>query len=76
MESAVAWTKCALIERVPGTLSGVPVIRRSRVRLDDLLVDRDDGDEWRAEAYRPPIQTPRAVLALYDQHKTQLAPAV
>ena len=76
MEDAVDWTDCPLIERVPGKLGGAPVIRHSRVRPDDLLVNRGEGEEWLADAYRLPLDTVRQVLAFYDQHEKQLAPAV
>lgn len=76
MEGAMDWTDCPLIERVPGKLSGVPVIRHSRVRPEDLLINRNEGDAWLADAYRLPLDTVRSVLAFYDQHKKQLAPAV
>lgn len=75
-EDAVDWTDCPLIERVPGKLSGVPVIRHSRVRPDDLLVNRSEGEEWLADAYRLPLDTVRQVLAFHDRHEEQLAPAV
>jgi len=75
-ENTMDWTDCPLIERVPGKLSGVPVIRHSRVRTDDLLVNRSEGEVWLAEAYRLPLDTVRQVLAFYDQHESQLAPAV
>ncbi len=44
-EDAVDWTDCPLIERVPGKLSDAPVIRHSRVRPDDLLLNREEGEE-------------------------------
>ena len=69
------WTDCPLIEKVPGKLGGAPVIRRSRVRPDDLLVNREEGEEWLADAYRLPPGTVRQVLAFYDQHQERLAPA-
>jgi uncharacterized protein (DUF433 family) len=70
------WLECPLMECVPGRLSGVPVIKHTRVRPDDLVVNRDEGAEWLAEAYRLPLATVREVLAFYEQHKQQLAPAV
>lgn len=45
------WTDYPLIERVPGKLSGVPAIRRSRSRPGDLLINRREGEEWLADAY-------------------------
>ena len=74
-QDAVDWTDCPLIERVPGKLGGAPVIRHSRVRPDDLLVNRGEGEEWLADAYRLPLDTVRQVLAFFDQHEEQLAPA-
>lgn len=70
------WTSCPLVERVPGKLSGVPVIRHSRVRPDDLLANRAEGEAWLSDAFDLPLSTVRAVLAFYDQHKKQLAPVV
>ena len=61
MEDAVDWTDCPLIERVPGKLGGAPVIRHSRVRPDDLLVNRGEGEEWLADAYRLPLGTVRGL---------------
>ena len=75
MGGAVDWTDCPLIERVPGKLSGAPVIRYSRVRPDDLLANREEGEEWLADAHRLPLDAVRQVLAFYDQHGKPLAPA-
>ena len=69
------WTGRPVIERVPGKLGGAPVIRHSCVRPDDLLVNHEKGEEWLADACRLPLDTVRQVLAFYDQHEGQLAPA-
>lgn len=37
------WTECAAIETVPGKMSGQPVIKGTRVRPVDLLVNREQG---------------------------------
>lgn len=68
------WIDCPLIEKVPGKLGGAPVIRHSRVRPGDLLVNRQQGEKWLADAYRLPLDAVRQVLAFYDQHQEQLAP--
>ncbi len=68
------WTACPVIERVPGKVSGVQIIKRSRVRAEDLVVNRGEGEEWLADAYDLPATTVREVLAFYEQHKSQLAP--
>jgi uncharacterized protein (DUF433 family) len=34
------WTKCSAVETVPGRMGGQPVVKDSRVRPEDLLVNR------------------------------------
>ena len=46
-----------LIERVPGKMSGVPVIRGSRVRPGDFLTSRQKGEDRLADACRLPLGT-------------------
>ena len=58
------WMDCPLIERVPGKVSGAPIIKRSRVRPEDLVVNRAEGEEWLSYAYDLPVETVRGVLAL------------
>ena len=70
------WTACQLVERIPGKLSGEPVIEHSRVRPDDLVVNEAEGEEWLAEAYRLPLETVHAVLSFYHTHRAALASAV
>ena len=70
------WMECPLIERVPGNVSGVPIIQGSRVRPEDLVVNRAEGEEWLADAYDLQLSTVRDVLAFYEQHQMQLAPTL
>jgi uncharacterized protein (DUF433 family) len=44
------------VESVPGKVSGAPVIKRSRVRPEDLIVNRAEGEAWLAENYELPIE--------------------
>ena len=48
---------------------GEPVIKGSRVRPDDLIINRAEGEAWLAENYDLPITTVREVLRFYDRHK-------
>lgn len=73
---AIDWLRCAAVEVVPGKVSGVPVIKHSRVRPDDLVANRAEGEAWLCYAYDLPVETTRAVLAFYEQHQHKLAPAV
>ena len=70
------WLDCPLIQRIPGKVSGVPLIKHARVRPDDLIVNRDEGVAWLADAYDLPEMTVREILDFYEHHKTQLAPAL
>jgi uncharacterized protein (DUF433 family) len=63
------WTECAAVETVPGRVSGAPVIKGSRVRPDDLIVNRAEGETWLAENFELPVETVREVLRFYDRHK-------
>ncbi len=70
------WTNCPIIETVSGRMSGVPVIRHSRVRPEDLLENREQGAGWLADAHGLPLDDVEAVLAFYDRHQRQLAPTI
>ena len=70
------WTDCPVIEVVPGRMSGAPVLRHSRVRPEDLLANQHEGEAWLADAHGLPLDDVKAVLAFYEQHKSQLASAV
>ena len=67
----IDWRECAEVEVVPGKLSGWPVIKGSRVRPEDLIVNRDEGLEWLAENHGLPLETVREVLAFYDRKKAR-----
>jgi uncharacterized protein (DUF433 family) len=70
----IDWTECALIETVPGKLSGVPVLRGTRVRPQDLLVNRDEGVEWLARNHGIKPETIQRLFAFYDAHKSARVP--
>jgi uncharacterized protein (DUF433 family) len=63
------WKECAAVETVAGRVSGAPVIKGSRVRPGDLVVNRAEGEAWLAENYDLPVETVREVLNYYDRHK-------
>lgn len=67
------WTDCPVVERVPGRMSGAPVLRRSRVRPEDLLSNIEQTPEWMSEAFRVPVEDVRTVLRFYDAHRDELA---
>jgi uncharacterized protein (DUF433 family) len=72
----VDWKQCAAVEMVPDRLSGAPVVRGTRVRPEDLLVNRDEGVPWLVENFGVPADTVREIFAFYDgQKKRARAPA-
>jgi uncharacterized protein (DUF433 family) len=72
------WTECTAIETVPGKMSGQPVIKGSRVRPEDLLINRDQGVEWLERNHGIPAATIRKVFAFHDaneKHRLRRSPA-
>jgi uncharacterized protein (DUF433 family) len=37
------WTCCDLVERIPGKVSGQPIVRGTRILADTIVDDFDDG---------------------------------
>ncbi len=66
----INWTECTMVGVVPGKLSGAPVIVHSRVRPEDLVVNREEGPQLLAENYALPIDTVRTILSFYDRFTT------
>jgi len=71
----IDWDECAAVETVPGKMSGHPVIRGTRVRPEDLLINRDQGVDWLARGHGIPAHIIREVFAFYDARKNARAPA-
>ena len=59
------WSGCDIIEVVPGKVSGLPVIRGSRVPADQVLENHDAGESVEDIAYNFDLKPDdiRAVLA-------------
>jgi uncharacterized protein (DUF433 family) len=59
------WTGCKWVESVPGKMSGVPVLIRSRMPADGVLENFDDGMTAAeiAEDYELDIETVEGALA-------------
>ena len=70
------WTKCALIETVPGRMSGQPVLRGTRLRPQDLLINREEGIEWLARAHGIEPEIIRKLFTYYDAHKSARVPHI
>ena len=58
--SDIDWTQCELIERVPGKVSGRPVVRGTRIMPEAIVGSYDLGEtiEELTEGF-PPLQLPK-----------------
>jgi uncharacterized protein (DUF433 family) len=43
VDSYIDWTGCELVERVPGKVSGRPIIRGTRILADTIVQDSELG---------------------------------
>lgn len=67
----INWTDCPLVERVPGKVSGVPILKHTRVQADSIVENFESGspvDEI-SENFSIPEDTIRAVLDYASAHK-------
>jgi len=47
----VDWTDCELVEVVPGKVSGVPLLKGSRVQADSIVENAESGESVDDIAY-------------------------
>jgi uncharacterized protein (DUF433 family) len=43
LDSFIDWTGCELVERVPGKVSGRPIVRGTRILADTIVQDAELG---------------------------------
>jgi uncharacterized protein (DUF433 family) len=55
LDSYIDWTGCNLVERIPGKVSGRPVVRGTRILADTIVQDAELGSplEEIQESFRP-----------------------
>jgi uncharacterized protein (DUF433 family) len=63
------WSGCECVEVIPGKVSGVPLIRHTRVPVDLVVASRDGGETVEQIAYNYDLSAEEiwAVLA-YKNH--------
>lgn len=57
------WSKCNLVETVPGKVSGVPLLKGTRVPADGIVENHEAGESAEQIAYNFDLD-PRDVRAL------------
>lgn len=43
LDEAIDWSECELVERVPGKVSGKPIVRGTRILADTIVQDAELG---------------------------------
>lgn len=75
-KTVVDWSGCKVVEVIPGKVSGVPIIRGSRVPADQVIENHDAGESPEDIAYNFDLnlEDVRALLAYAATHQTALRP--
>jgi uncharacterized protein (DUF433 family) len=65
----IDWQQCSVVEMVPGRCSGRPVVRNTRLLVDCILDNFDDGLEPKeiAEIFNVPVEPVYAILEFRQQ---------
>ena len=66
------WSGCPYVEVIPGKVSGVPLVRNSRVQADAVLENHESGESGEDIAYNFDLDPEdiRAVLAYAEPSST------
>jgi uncharacterized protein (DUF433 family) len=67
------WSGCDIVEVIPGKVSGVPLIRHSRVPVDLVIASKDAGEAIEEIAYNYDLK-PEEIQALLS-YRDSLQPA-
>jgi uncharacterized protein (DUF433 family) len=70
------WTDCPDVETIPGKVSGVPILKHSRMPADAILENHRGGlpAEEIAEVFQLPAEGVRRLLAYAAQQDSALKP--
>jgi uncharacterized protein (DUF433 family) len=68
---AMDWSDCPLVEVVPGKVSGVPLLKGTRLPADTILENYEGGSpvEEISENFDTPEQTIREILRYAAKHR-------
>ena len=69
--AAVDWSDCPLVEVVPGKVSGVPLLKGTRLPADTILDNYEGGSPVKeiSENFDTPEKTIREILSYAAKHK-------
>ena len=66
-DSYIDWTGCELVERIPGKVSGRPIVRGTRILADTIVQDAELGsplDEIHENYPDLPLETIQRLISL------------
>lgn len=74
-ENRIDWKQCSVVEIVPGRLAGAPVLKDTRLPVEAILNNYDDGlePEQVATIFEVSVADVRAIL---DYREKQVASSV
>jgi uncharacterized protein (DUF433 family) len=76
-DSYVDWTGCDLVERIPGKVSGRPIVRGTRILADTIVQDADLGsplEEIQDNYPDLPLATIQQLISFARSHHVQRVP--
>lgn len=68
-EPRIDWSRCSLVEVIPGKVSGAPVLKDTRLPVDAILNNDDDGlePERVADIFEIAVSDVRAILGFREK---------
>lgn len=65
----IDWSACAIVERDPEKMGGVPTVRAWRLSADSIVENYEDGveEEEIAQMFHVPLEDVRTILAYAKQ---------
>lgn len=76
-QSSIDWAGCDLVERIPGKVSGRPLLRGTRILADTIVEDADLGsplEEIHENYPDVPVVDIERLIAFAHSHRMQRVP--
>jgi uncharacterized protein (DUF433 family) len=75
-KTVVDWSGCPIVEVVPGKVSGVPILKGTRVQADSIVENYESGSpvEEISENFGIPEATIRKLLTFAARQRSRLRP--
>ena len=77
LDSYIDWTDCELVERIPGKVSGRPIVRGTRILADTIVQDAELGSPLEEIQENYPdlsLAQIQQLISFAHSHRGQLVP--